>query len=150
MVAIGQKGLQILEKNPQTGTFAGSKWVVKEWAGEGSLGWELCRGHVCLRLGNGLLLLVGGYARGYIPYPRLLDGKKGYALAKTFGSIKFERLGHTATVVPFSSPSKEKTIRVFLLCGDGNEDDKNDVHILLIKQEPGQQVTLELEKVDMS
>ena len=87
MVAIGEKGLQILEKNPQTGTFARSKWVVKWWEDEGSLGWELCREHVCLPLGNGLLLLVGGYARGFIPYPRLLDGKKGYALAKTFDSI---------------------------------------------------------------
>ena len=102
---VGYRGLQILKKNPQTGTFAGSEWVVKRWAGEGSLGWELCSGHVCIPLGSGLLLLVGGMARDWIPYPRLLDGKKGYALAKTFDSIEFERIGHTATVVPSSSNS---------------------------------------------
>ena len=142
-----------MEENPQTGTFAGSKWVVKKWTGEGSLGWKLCRGHVCIPLGSGLLLLVGGWAYDFMLYPRLLDGKKGYALAKTFDSILYERCSHTATVVPFSLPSKDKgTIRVFLLCGNGKGGDKNDVHILLIKpgRQGDEQVTLELEKVDMS
>ena len=45
-------------------------------------------------------------------------------------------------------------IRIFLLCGRGKKGYMNDVHILLLK--PGgpkggvEQMTLELEKVDMS
>jgi hypothetical protein len=136
LVHISSNGLQILKKNPQTGTFAGRKWVLKEWEGKGRLGWRLCSGHVCIPLGSGLLLLVGGHASRWVPYPRLLDGKKGYALAKTFDSIKFAREYHTATVVPSSSPCKDKrhTIRVFLLCGYCYADIENDVHILLIKR----------------
>ena len=128
LVAISEEALQVWEE--------GGKWETKRWEGEGDLGWARCWYHTCTSLGNGRLLLVGGWEPGANQFldTRLLDANNGFK-AEVIQAVKYRRYYHSATFI-LNWKNDERSLILF--GGDaGISNRRNDVHIIDIDGEVG-------------
>ena len=101
---------------------------MKKWSGKGGPGWALCWCHTSTPVGNGKLLLVGGWDQSgrLIRSARLLDGNNGLK-AVVIEAVQYARASHTATRINLPNGRNE-----IVLFGGEDDDDEcyNDVQVI--------------------